>query len=105
MKTIKEKREFDYRGEKYEVEVELYYYPEDPETLYTTTESDQEMWVNLRTQYITRHPEVLEEFIKNFPENQLEENDGIWIASSDTLTRNGETKEEALRNLYLWTNL
>lgn len=103
----KELREFTYRGEKYKVEVELYYYPDDPYA-YTTTESDQEVWINLRTQYITRHPEVLEEFIRNFPENQLEMKDGVWNASfkspggTYTVTRSGSTKEESIKNLYLW---
>lgn len=100
------KKEVTYRGEKYLVDTLIEIDEEGNE--YTTTESDMEWWKDLRTQYITKHPEVLQEFIDNFPPTQLIEKDsGDWIASEKspggkyTLTGEGKSREEALKNLYI----
>ena len=103
-----ETREVDYKGEKYQIETTLYYFPDDPENTYTTTESDMKWWEDLRTQYITRHPEALESFSETFPEDKVyEDSPGIWIATweSPSVTVTGKTKEEAIRNLYVWLSV
>ena len=91
--------EVEYRGEKYQIETTIY--TDEDGLKYTTTESDMEWWMDLRTQYITRHPEVLQKFMDDFPPSQLKENDGTWIAFKNKETGEGKTKEEAIKNLYI----
>ena len=95
-----ETREVEYQGEKYQIETTIY--TDESGERYTTTESDMKWWKDLRTQYISRHPEALQEFIKNFPEDDLKETeDGGWTAWKDGETGTGKTTMEALKNLYI----
>lgn len=101
-----EDREVTYRGEKYIIKTTLYSYPDDPDHEYTTTDSDMDWWMDLRDQYFTLHPEALKELIDRFPEDNLvEREDGRWVAFMNrkyTISGQPEdTKEKAIRNLYL----
>lgn len=92
-----EKRTLTYFGEEYEIEVIFYTDPVDGYK-YTTTESDQKWWEDLRTQYIERHPEALERFSTK-PE--LTETEEGWMARYNFVSRSGRTKEEAIKNLFI----
>lgn len=102
-----EEMEIMYRGEWYKIQVPIYIDPETGEE-YTTTESDQDWWKSLRTQYLNRHPEALSEFTDY---ELKEEISGLWEATNlDTETVKdkvivtssyGSTPEEAIRNLYI----
>lgn len=102
-----EEREVKYRGEWYKIMTPVFIDPETCEE-YTTTESDKEWWRELRSQYLERHPEVLE----GFDDYELKEcGPGIWeaihmdveIAKDRILVTNGygRTPEEAIKELYL----
>lgn len=103
-----EMRGINYRGEDYQIETKLYSHL-DSEEAYTTTESDQEWWIDLRTQYSQRHPENLQKFIESFPEKNIEKIPGdMWKARLEgdyEFSTIGKTREEAIKNLYLWTNV
>lgn len=94
---MKETRTLMYFGEEYQVDVTIYTDPITGER-YTTTESDQEWWKDLRTQYITRHPEVLEKFSSK---PTLTKDGDMWRAKYCGTEGFGNTKEEAIKNLYI----